>query len=319
MSRKTLDQQRLDDAARAGWLYYVAGETQDDIARQLNISRQTAQRLVALATSEGLVKVRLEHPVASCMELANAIKQRFGLQFCDVVPSVDEDPHSTLGLGQAGASAIERILRDPGTRTIAFGTGRVLRACADELNLQQCPHHKIISLVGNISNDGAATRYDAAVYVAEKLKAQHYPMPLPVVADSKAARDAFHRQPHVSRILNLAAAADATFVGIGNLGTASPLAVDGFVDQSELKQLESSGGVGEVISWVYNTEGAIMPSEVNSRVTSVPLKVATDRPVVGIAAGQHKSAAIVGALRSRLINALITNEYTARQVLDLCS
>ncbi|QPG05444.1 sugar-binding transcriptional regulator [Salinimonas marina] len=319
MSRKTLDQQRLDDAARAGWLYYVAGATQDDIARQLNISRQTAQRLVALAISEGLVKVRLEHPVASCMELANALKQRFGLQFCDVVPSVNEDPHSTLGLGQAGASAIERLLRDPDTRTIAFGTGRVLRACADELNIQQCPNHKIISLVGNIANDGAATRYDAAVYVAEKLEAQHYPMPLPVIAESQTARDAFHQLPHVSRILDLASAADATFVGIGNLGRTSPLAVDGFVDEQALEELESRGGVGEVISWVYNAEGAVMPCDINSRVTSVPLKAATERPVVGIAAGQHKCAAIVGALRSRLINALITNEYTARQVLNLCS
>src|SRR5690606_568602 len=45
--------QRLDDAARAGWLYYVAGNTQDQIAAKLGISRQSAQRLVSLAVSEG--------------------------------------------------------------------------------------------------------------------------------------------------------------------------------------------------------------------------------------------------------------------------
>ena len=28
---------RLDDAARAGWLYYVAGNTQDQIAKKLPI------------------------------------------------------------------------------------------------------------------------------------------------------------------------------------------------------------------------------------------------------------------------------------------
>ena len=31
-----------DDAARAGWLYYIAGKTQDDIARILTVSRPTA-------------------------------------------------------------------------------------------------------------------------------------------------------------------------------------------------------------------------------------------------------------------------------------
>ena len=45
---------RLDDAARAGWLYYVAGNTQDEIAAKLGVSRQTAQRLVAMAVSERL-------------------------------------------------------------------------------------------------------------------------------------------------------------------------------------------------------------------------------------------------------------------------
>ena len=33
---------RLDEAARAGWLYYIAGNTQDEIAAKLGVSRQTA-------------------------------------------------------------------------------------------------------------------------------------------------------------------------------------------------------------------------------------------------------------------------------------
>src|SRR5436190_1236552 len=49
---------RQDEAARAGWLYYVAGNTQDQIAAKLGVSRQSAQRLVSLAVSEGLIKAR---------------------------------------------------------------------------------------------------------------------------------------------------------------------------------------------------------------------------------------------------------------------
>ena len=43
---------RLDDAARAGWLYFIAGRTQDEIARLLKVSRATAQRLVSLCLSQ---------------------------------------------------------------------------------------------------------------------------------------------------------------------------------------------------------------------------------------------------------------------------
>lgn len=65
MSKKAQNElNKLDEAARAGWMYYVGGKTQDEIAKTLKTSRQSAQRLVALSMSEGLVKVRLEHPIA---------------------------------------------------------------------------------------------------------------------------------------------------------------------------------------------------------------------------------------------------------------
>src|ERR1700761_8498747 len=89
---------RLDDAARAGWLYYVAGNTQDEIARKLGVSRQTAQRLVSLAMSERLIKVRLDHPIARCMELAAALRQRYDLTYCEVAPSDPASSSTTLGI-----------------------------------------------------------------------------------------------------------------------------------------------------------------------------------------------------------------------------
>ena len=97
---------RLDDAARAGWLYYVAGNTQDQIATKLGVSRQSAQRLVSRAVSEGLVKVRIDHPIGRCMDLSARLKERFGLAFCDVVPT---DP--TAGPPTSSASPRRPPLR----------------------------------------------------------------------------------------------------------------------------------------------------------------------------------------------------------------
>ena len=78
-------QERLDDAARAGWLYYIGGNTQDEIARKLGISRQAAQRLVSLAVSEKLIKVRLDHPIGRCIELSERLRseeRRVGKECC---------------------------------------------------------------------------------------------------------------------------------------------------------------------------------------------------------------------------------------------
>src|SRR5687768_6464214 len=88
---------RLDEAARAGWLYYVAGNTQEEIAAKLGISRQTAQRLVSLAVTEGLIKVRLDHPIANCLGLAAKLKSRFALDLVEVSPSDPAGDSTTTG------------------------------------------------------------------------------------------------------------------------------------------------------------------------------------------------------------------------------
>lgn len=58
-------EEKLELAVRAAWLYHVAGNTQHEIARKLQISRPTAQRLVAFAFERGLIKVRVNHKVFS--------------------------------------------------------------------------------------------------------------------------------------------------------------------------------------------------------------------------------------------------------------
>lgn len=313
----TSDSRRLDDAARAGWLYYVAGQTQDEIAKHLGMSRQSAQRLVALAISEGLIRVRLEHPIAKCMDLAQKITDRFGLRGCEVVPSEQGNPASTVGLAQAGAAEIERYLKSNQPMVVALGTGRALKACVEELAPRDCKQHKIVALVGNMTNEGSATDYDAVVRMAERINAKHFPMPLPVMPASVAEKEQLQSFHYVANILTLANKADVTFVGIGSLGINSPLHQDGFVTKQELQEVEQLGAVGEVIGWVFNKEGKLLDCSINRRVASASLQEDTVKPVVGIAAGEEKVHSILGALRSKLVNTLITNEYTAERLLSV--
>ena len=101
---------RLDDAARAGWLYYVAGNTQEEIASKLGISRQSAQRLVSLSVSEGLIKVRLDHPIGRCMDLAARLRSRFGL-----IPSRAEQ---SLAAASADVHAAHTLHVEPGAAVL---------------------------------------------------------------------------------------------------------------------------------------------------------------------------------------------------------
>ena len=306
---------RLDDAARAGWLYYVAGNNQEEIARKLNVSRQTAQRLVSLSVSEGLVKVRLDHPIGRCMELAEKLAQRFALDLVEVVPSDPESDSTIIGVAQAAAAEIERRLRAPDPIIMAIGTGRTLKAAIEQLTPMEAPQHKIVSLTGNIAPDGSASYYNVIFNMADTVKARMFPMPLPVIASSPEEREMLLRQPMVKETLALTAKDDITFVGIGDLGADAPLYLDGFITKDELKALQKAGAIGEIVGWAFDAQGKMIQGLTNARVASAPMPPRESSLVVALAMGEKKLPGVVAALNRRLVNGLITDERTASKLL----
>jgi DNA-binding transcriptional regulator LsrR (DeoR family) len=306
---------RLDDAARAGWLYYVAGNNQEEIAKKLNVSRQTAQRLVSLSVSEGLVKVRLDHPIGRCMELAEKLGQRYALDLVEVVPSDPESESTVVGVAQAAAAEIERRLRAPEPIIMAIGTGRTLKAAIEQLTPMDAPQHKIVSLTGNIAPDGSASYYNVIFTMADTVKARMFPMPLPVIASSPEEREMLLRQPMVKETLALAAKADITFIGIGDLGPDAPLYLDGFITKDELKALQKAGAIGEIVGWAFDAQGKMIQGLTNSRVASAPMPPRESSLVVALAMGEKKLPGVIAALNRRLVNGLITDERTAARLL----
>lgn len=315
LGRITPETTRLDDAARAGWLYYVAGNTQDEIARKLGVSRQSAQRLVSLAMSERLVKVRIDHPIAACMDLSMALTERFGLRSCEVVPSDPDAPDLLTGVAIAAAGELERRLKLSEPQIIALGTGRALKACVEQLPRMSCPQHRIVSLLGNMMADGSATPYNATIRMADRVGAQHYPYPLPVLARDREELRLLQGLEAVRHTLELSSRADLTLVGIGQMGRSAPLYLDGFISDAEMDILEAAGATGEITSWIYDAQGVRIDTDFNSRVASAPLPEASARDVVAVAVGQAKVAAIRAAIAGNLINGLITNESTAASLI----
>jgi DNA-binding transcriptional regulator LsrR (DeoR family) len=309
------DEGRLDDAARAGWLYYVAGNTQDEIARKLGISRQSAQRLVSLAISERLIKVRLDHPIARCLELAAALKTRFDLRFCEVAPTDRGSASTTLGIAQVAAAEFERWLRRPEPAIIGIGTGRTMRAVADQLPTMECPQHKLVALVGTTKIDGSASFYDVVIRVSDTVRAPHYPLPLPVIARSIEERELLTSLASVRSVLDLIERADVSFVGVGAIQESAAIVLDGIISREEAEALRAEGAVGEITGWAFDSRGRVLEGDYNARVASAPLRLATNRLMIGVAMGASRRAAIRGALSGRLISGLVTDEATAEHLL----
>lgn len=305
-----------DEAARAGWLYYVAGMTQDQIASELGVSRQRAQRLVSRAMSEGLIHVRLNHRISACLDLESALRDRYGLDRVRVSPSLGPGGDPVRAIAPAAAAELERFLRMPDPLVIALGTGRAMRGMVDALTEIDAPQHRLVSLIGNIAPDGSASFFDVVMRIADKVRAPHYPMPVPVISPTPEENDAFHRLGPVQKVVELAQKADVIFVGVGQMSNDAPLLADGFVSRDELDEMQSAGAAGEVAGWVFDSEGRYLDLGTNRRTGGVRITQGLDRPSVGVAAGASKVPAINAAIKSKIINGLVTEESTARLLLD---
>lgn len=314
--RPRRSERKLDQAARAAWLYYVAGNTQDQIAGKLNVSRQAAQRLVSLAVAEKLIKFRLDHPLAGPVALGEALRDRFGLAHCAVEPVDPAAESPAAGIAISAAEYLGTFLAQRESLVLAFATGRTLRAMVGEVPATlPCPQHRLVSLVGAVSREGRASSFEVVMRLAERTGAQCFPMPTPVVASTVEERELLQTQRSYVVIRELARHAAVALVGLSQVGPGSPMHHDRFITDAELADLLRRGAVGEVAGWAFDAAGRLVEGGTNERVAGLPLAGLGGAGIVAVAGGPEKVAAIRAALRGRLVSGLITDERTAAAVL----
>lgn len=302
----TRDDGKLDQAARAAWLSWVAGMTQDEIAREMGVSRQTAQRLVAQAMAAGIVKVRIDHKLAECLGLAAALRDRFGLRLAEVTPAAG----GQAGVAMQLAAFLETQLGQPQPITLALGTGRTLRAAVAQMSRINCPQHRIVSLTGNIAPDGSAAYYSVLFALSELVTAHSYPLMVPVIAASAGERASLHRQPGNIRVMHMAAEADVAVIGLGDYGPEAPLRVDGFLTAAEVDGLVRAGAAGEILGNAFDIDGRMLLPR-DDRVASATLPPTDRALIVAAVHGPAKRPAALGALRGGLINGLVCDQDMA--------
>ena len=309
-------EEKLEVLVRAAWLYYVARNTQHEIAQKLGISRPTAQRLVTLAAERGLVNVRINHKVASCLELAIALRQRYNLVVCDVVP-VDSDSGDQLlrKIAVAGVQIMENSIKQRESKIIGLGSGRTIKAVISELDANRRHDHCVVSLVGTIASDGASSPFEAALQAAEKVGNKCFLFPAPYLADSPEERRQWCRHRLYKIVEELSNKADVTFIGVGDIGFGCPLHSEGFITKEEVKELVKLGATGEILGWAFDQSGEPVRASTQERVTSIRLPRPPQKPVIAFAGGARKAQAILGALRGRWITGLVTDETCARTIL----
>jgi DNA-binding transcriptional regulator LsrR (DeoR family) len=303
-------------AARAAWLSFIGGYTQEEIAQKLGLSRVKINRLIAEATEAGLVRVFVEGNAAECVALESRIAAHWQLEFCSVSPTVDDNALPLRTLAAAGAHYLHGVLERGEAKLIGIGHGRTLDEVVRYLPRIARPDVRFVSLLGSLTRHAAANPFDVIHRLVEVTGAECYFMPAPFFADSIADKKVLLAQKSLKDVFSLARAAELYVVGIGEVGSHAHMLATGTVTEKELREVKRAGAVGEVIGRFLDKTGKAVAAELNDRAVALKLEEIKGKSVVAIAGGANKIDAIKAVLESHVIKGLITDEATAKAIVD---
>lgn len=303
--------------AKVASLYYEEELTQNDIAARLGLSRVKVYRLLKQAKDEQVVQVVIDWPIKRATKLEHELCAVFGLADSLVLQAGSTDQATELHqLGQLAARYLEQTLQDGAILTVCLGRSTYETIAAIRPGFRA--HVQVAPAMGSMPfamrelDSGALARR-----LAQKLGGEMLDLSAPAVADSPGDAEVLRSQRDIRRALDLARNADVALLGVGNLDPSqSGFVAGGFLSGEELAELSAGGAVGDMAGHIFTIDGCLHDKQYDDRIIGVTLDdlkhIAT---TIVVAAGQEKTEAILGALRTGAVTVLVTDDRTASSML----
>jgi len=306
---------RLVEVAK---MYYQLDYSQQEIAMKLGISRPTVSRLLVQAVEEGVVHIKICDPAEDVLELAMQVKEKFQLKHC-IVASIPEyeDEQIKEKLSDVSADYLHKIVQSGDTIGITWGT--TLFQLVKKLQPKNVKDVTIVQLNGGVSYSESNT-YAAEIIngLANAFNTIPHFLPVPAVVDHIVVKQAIVADRHVKRILELGKQANIAIFTVGEPGEQSTLMHAGYFLDSDIEILKANKTVGDICSRFIDIHGRISHEALNDRTIGIELSHLAEKEYgILIAGGNTKIDGIYGALHGNHANVLITDQYTAKALLDI--
>ncbi|WP_101697112.1 sugar-binding transcriptional regulator [Clostridium minihomine] len=293
---------------KTAWYYYVENMTQQKISERLGISRMRVIKLLEKARQDGVIQFKIHPDKVHRMELERQLSETWGLKDTFVVPT----PPDTEDVNKTIAQAASMYLSDriSPNSFINMGYGDTLSRVLNHLaTLSEFPV-SVVSLTGGVN-------YYLPNAQSHIFNAKLHLLPAPLLVSSPEMVKAMMQEPSVTEIMRMVKLASLTLVGIGGMSDNATILKNGIVSKNDFFYLSMRGAVGDVLSHFFDKEGNLVHTGIEDRLISTPLDTLRQLDnVVGVAAGPTKVEAIRAALRGKYLDTLITDEETARALID---
>ncbi len=301
---------------QAARLYYEDGLTQQQVADELGVSRPQVSRLLTRARAESIVRITIADPFATFEEVEARLVETFGLREAVVTAGegLSGEP-LRRHIGLAAAEYLRCFLNDG--LQVGIGWGHTLHAVVEALSVEQRAGIQVFPLIGSMGQVPASFQVnDLARGLAEAFGGIWQALYAPAFVGEPQARDVLLCHPDMKMVMEAWGSLDMALVGIGYFASQRQFSMffAEYMDEALLRALEEQKAVGDLCGRFFDIQG--MQCIVEPEVIGVSLEqLRALGHVVGIAGGEEKVTAILGALRGGYLNVLITDTVTAQAVL----
>lgn len=303
-----------EQVARIAWFYYNDNLTQNEIGDMLGIPRLKVSRMLEKGRKQGLIHVRIHSRYEGCLGLEQQLKARFNLTDIRVIPDTDPldiDVNQRVSIGAASV-IVDKVGPDD---LLAVGFGETIMATLKNLgSFIQTKQVPVVSLAGGVGNYmKGISHLDASCEVNL--------VPAPLRVSSKKVADVLYKEASVNDVLMASCSADVAVISIGSIAQVEKATMfqTGYISLGEQKMLQRKGAQGDILGYFINANGDVVEDvNLHEELIAIRPEKLRDIPlVIGVAGGTVKAEAILAALNGKYINALVTNESTARRILEL--
>jgi len=305
----------LKKVIAAARLYYQLDYSQQDIAKELNVSRPTVSRLLQQAKEEGIVQIKVMDPKDDSEHLAEALKAKYGLVKVVVVPVPQyEDWTVKKYLGQAAAEYLDANVKHSDTIAVSWGT--TLYQVALQLQNKFVRGITVVQLNGGVSYSETNTyAYEIMQLFGKAFNANPHFLPLPAIVDNMLVKQTIEADRHIKSVLELGKRANIALFTVGVPSPDSVLINTNYFSEDDLKIIYGRA-VGDICSRYIDMQGRICSEELNSRTIGIdPKELRKKEQSILICGGPKKVDAIYGAIQGKYANILITDHFTAKSLL----
>jgi deoxyribonucleoside regulator len=313
---------------KAAYLFYIQNKTQTEIAQILGVSIATVSRLIKKAIKEKIIQFVITDPYLECIEMEAKIKKTFGLKDVVIAPILDlnlDDPYCSENDDNArklvaleGARYIQRIITEDDIFGISWG--KTMYYLIHYLLPSQKVNTTFVTLHGSV--DSIEHEQDVRTLVARMAMSfggKKYSLLAESLMSNSRLVNSIKKEKNISKVFEIYNKLTISVCGIGSFypQETSVMATSGYLTPSELQELRSQDVAGDMIMRFFDKEGKECETSLKNRTLAIDWDIFKKiKTKIVVAAGPYKTQTILCALKSNLIDVLITDYYLGKSLLE---